>query len=77
MNLFLFFHFVYSFALLYFYFYLWLRWVFVAARGHSLFVESMGYSSLRCTGFSLQWLLLLRSMGSRHVGFSSCGTWVQ
>ena len=26
------------------------------------------YSSLRCTGFSLWWLLLLRSTGSRHVG---------
>ena len=24
------------------------------------------------TGFSLQWLLLPLSMGSRHVGFSSC-----
>ena len=36
-----------------------------------------GYSSLWCTGFSLQWLLLLRSKGSRRVGFSSCGTWAQ
>ena len=25
-------------------------------------------------GFSLRWFLLLRSTGSRHVGFSSCGT---
>ena len=32
-----------------------------------------GYSSFRCTGFSLQWLLLLRSMGSRCMGFTSCG----
>ena len=32
-----------------------------------------GYSLLRCVGFSLQWLLLLRRMGSRHAGFSSCG----
>ena len=31
-----------------------------------------GYSSLRCAGFSLRWLLLLRSTGSRHAGFSSC-----
>ena len=38
---------------------------------------SRGYSSLWCVGFSLRWLLLLRSMGSRHAGFSSCGTWVQ
>ena len=26
-------------------------------------------------GFSLRWLLWLRSTGSRHMGFSSCGTW--
>ena len=31
-------------------------------------------SSLRCAGFSLWWLLLLRSTGSRHTGFSSCGS---
>ena len=29
------------------------------------------YSSLWCAGFSLQWLLLLGSTGSRHPGFSS------
>ena len=57
--------------------YFWLHWVFVAVRGLSLVVASGGYSSLRCAGFSLQWLLLLRSMGSRHVGFSSCGTQAQ
>ena len=28
-------------------------------------------------GVSLQWFLLLQSMGSRHVGFGSWGTWVQ
>ena len=32
-------------------------------------------SSLRCTGFSLRWLLLLQSTGSRRAGFSSCGSW--
>ena len=42
--------------------------------GFSLVVESRGYSSLRCEGFSLRQLLLLRSTGSRHAGFSSCGT---
>ena len=56
---------------------LWLHWVFVAARGLSLVVASRGYSSLRCAGFSLRWLLLLRSTGSRLVGFSSCGSWAQ
>ena len=55
--------------------YFWLRWVFVAARGLSLVVVSRGYSLLRCAGFSLRWLLLLRSTGSRHAGFSSCGSW--
>ena len=36
-----------------------------------------GYSSLRCMGFSLRWLLLLQSTGSRHAGFSSGGSWAQ
>ena len=57
--------------------YLWLRWVFVAARGLSLVAVSGGYSSLRCPGFLLWWLLLLWSTGSRCVGFSSCGMWAQ
>ena len=56
-------------------FFFWLRWVFIAARGLSLVVASRGCSSLRCTDFSLWWLLLLRSMGSRHTGFSSCSLW--
>ena len=55
----------------------WLRFVFVSARGISLVAESGGYSSLRCTGFSLRWLLLLQSMGSRRPGFSSCSTQAQ
>ena len=49
--------------------------------GFSLVAAIGGYSLLRCVGFSLQWLLLLRSMGSRHVGsvvvacgLSSCGS---
>ena len=54
--------------------YFWLRWVFIAARRLSVVAESRGYSSLQCVGFSLQWLLLLQSTDSRHVGFSSCGT---
>ena len=55
----------------------WLRWVFVAARGLFLVAVSGGCSLLRCAGFSLRWLLLLRNTGSRHVGFGSCGTWTQ
>ena len=57
--------------------YLWLCWVLVAARGLSLVVVSGGHSSQWCAGFSLRWLLLLRSTGSRCVGFSSCGTQTQ
>ena len=53
-------------------FYFCLCWVFIAARRLSLVVASGGYSSLRCASFSLWWLLLLWSTGSRHVGFSSC-----
>ena len=48
--------------------YFWLRWVFVAVCRLSLVVASRDYSSLQCTGFSLQWLLLLWSTGSRHAG---------
>ena len=57
--------------------YFWLCWVFVAACGFSLVAASGRYSSLWCAGFSLQWLLLLWSMGSRHVSFSSFGTRAQ
>ena len=60
-----------------FIYYFWLHWVFVAVRGLSLVVASGGYASLGCTGFSLQWLFLLWSTGSRCTGFSSCGTWAQ
>ena len=55
-------------------FYFCLHSVFVATRGLCLVAVSGGYSLLRCAGFSLQWLLLLRSTGSRRVGFSSCGS---
>ena len=54
----------------------WLCWVFVAARGLFLVAVSGDHSSLWCAGFSLRWLLLLRSTGSRSTGLSSCGSWV-
>ena len=57
--------------------YFWLCWVFVAECGLSVVTVSRGYSSLRCAGFSLQWLLLLRSTGSRRAGISSCGSRAQ
>ena len=40
--------------------------MFVAAHGLSLVVASRGYSSFWCAGFSLWWLLLLPSTGSRR-----------
>ena len=43
----------------------------------SLVAMSGGYSSLQRLGFSLPWLLLLQSIGSRLTGFSSCGTQAQ
>ena len=60
---------------IYLFIYFWLHWVFIAARRLSLVAASGGYSSLQCAGFSLQWLLLSRSTGSRCAGFSSCGSW--
>ena len=47
----------------------------VATCGFSLVAASGGYSSLRCEGFSLRWLLLLWITDYRRKGFSSCGTW--
>ena len=52
--------------------YFWLCWVFAPARRLLLVAASGGYSLLWCAGFSLRWLLLLRSTGPRCVGFSSC-----
>ena len=68
------FFFFFKINLFIYFIYFWLRWVFVAARGLSLVAASGGYSSLRCARFSLRWLLLLWSMGSRCAGFSSCGS---
>ena len=62
---------------LFFSFFFFLRWVFIAVCRLSLVAASGGCSLLRCAGFSLRWLLCLWSMGSRHAGFSSCGTWAQ
>ena len=68
-----FFFLIYFFLILFIYFLL--RWVFIASRRLSLAAESRGYSSLQCVGFSLRWLLFLRSTGSRRMGFSSCDSW--
>ena len=52
------------FFFFFFLIYFWLCWVFIAVRRCSLDVVSRGYSSSRCAGFSLRWLLLW-SMGSK------------
>ena len=52
--------FIYSlffYKFIYLFIQFWLRWVFVAERRLSLVAVSRGYSSLRCMGFSLRWLL--------------------
>ena len=37
----------------------------------ALSAVSGGYSLLQCLGFSLQWLLLMRSTGSGHVALAA------
>ena len=69
----IFFYLFFKKIFIYLFIYFWLPWVFVAVRGLSPVVASRSYSSLRCAGLSLWWPLLLRSMGSRCTGFSSCG----
>ena len=49
--------------------------LFVAMRELSLVAASRGHW-LRCAGFSLRWLLLLQSTGSRWHSFSSFGSQV-
>ena len=66
---------IYIYLFIYLFIYFWLHWVFAAAHGLSPVAASGGHPSLRCAGPSLCWLLLLQSMGSRRVGFSSCGSW--
>ena len=51
--------------------------VFVAFMRLSLVEESRGYASLWCVSFSLWWLPLLWSTGSRYAGFSSCSMGTQ
>ena len=48
---------------MYLFIYFWLLWIFIAAYGLSLGVATGGYSSSRCMGFSLQWLLFVAEHG--------------
>ena len=61
----------------FFFFYFWLSWALAAVRGTSLAAASGDHSMLLCTGFSLQWPVLLQNTGSRNMGFSSCSTQAQ
>ena len=62
-------HFVSEFNIfiIFFFFYFCLCWVFAAGVGATL--------SLRCLGFSLWWLLLLRSPGSRVCRLQQLQFW--
>ena len=53
---------------IYLFTYFGLFWVSVAVSKLSLVAVSRGCSALWGTGFSLRWLLLLQSTGSRHMG---------
>ena len=58
---------------------LWIFFIFFGCAGflllqvNLLYLRWMGATLLVLLGFSLQWLLLLSSMGSRHMGFSCFG----
>ena len=72
-NIYIYIYIVFNKFILFIYF--WLCCVFVAAcRLSPVAVNRGGYSSLWCAGFSLRWLLLLQSTGSRRAGFSSYGS---
>ena len=49
--------------------------IFIAMRAFSLVEGSGGCSPAAAQGFSLWWLFLSQSMGSRARGLSSCGSW--
>ena len=65
------------FLIFIYFFYFWLCWVFAAAHGLSSGCGERGLLFVVVHGLLMQWLLLLRSTGSRRIGFSSCGTWAQ
>ena len=63
---------------------LWQCWIFIGLSGLSLVVAGRGCSWLQCEGFSLRWLLLLWSVGSRprrlqrwqHLGSVAAAPWL-
>ena len=66
---------LYQWFFVYFLTYLFLAMLGICCcSGFPLVAVSRGYSSLHCTGFLFQWLLLLWSTGSSPPSFSSCGS---
>ena len=57
------------------YFSFWLRWVFAAARGLFFTCGERGLLFVAVRRPLVGWPLLLWRTGSRHAGFSSCGSW--
>ena len=58
--------------------YFWLHWVFMAALSFSLVMLSGGYfPTVVCGPLIAVVSLTAESMGSRPMGFSSCGAWAQ
>ena len=49
--------------------------IFIAMRAFSLVEVRGGYSLVTEHGFSLRWLFLVQSMGTRACGLGSCGSW--
>ena len=66
----------FTYLLMCLFIYFWLQ-VLLLHAGFLWLQQAGGYSLLQCMGFSLWWLLLLQSTGSRLAGFSSCSTQAQ
>ena len=61
----------------YVFIYFLLCWVFVAVQAFLQLHQARAILQLWCASVSLWWLLLLWSLGSRHMGVSSCSTQAQ
>ena len=59
--------------------YFWLCWVFLAVCGHVSSCSKLGLLLVAVHGLLIAVVSVVcrNNMGSRHVGFSSCGMWAQ
>ena len=57
--------------------YFWLHWVFIGCVRAFSSCGERGLLFVAVHGLLVEWLLLLRSTGSRRAGFSSCSTRAQ